>query len=170
MVHISVIEISVLVLLSIDIPVEAFLNHLLLLVTLTHKPQMSFSLTTKCFQICYIYTARPVKSGKNAKIFAVLVEDRGNCFYVPCWTQAGSNNPCAGCGPEATRMAPALGNEQGTAIHSNTAPFLEQVFTLQKNRLTSEESAHKSGFILKSLINFCQSYSFRLLRCLRSLR
>lgn len=85
-----------------------------------------------------------MQSGKNAKIFAFLVEDRGNRFYVPCWAQAGSNNPRAGCGPEATRMAPALGHEQGTAILSNPDPVLEQVFTLQKNRLT----AHKSGFIL----------------------
>lgn len=68
MVPINVIEIVVLSLLSLDIPVEAFLNHLLLLVTLlTHKPQMSFSLTTKCFQICHTCTARKCKVGKMLK-------------------------------------------------------------------------------------------------------
>lgn len=49
-------------------------------------------------------------------LFSSPVEDRGNHFNVPYWSQASSNNPSAGCSPEATRLASHLCNEQGTVI------------------------------------------------------
>lgn len=45
------------------------------------------------------------------------VEDWGDHFNVPHWTQASRHHPSVGFSPEATWMAPHLRHEQGTVIH-----------------------------------------------------